>query len=401
MSFKYYYIIRTDDFFAPAGGGQGAIITRDNYEVYFVMYVDNELGAADRKAVERFVQQNPDLEEELVMLQQSVLRPDDNVVFEQKELLFKGAATAILINELNYEEYFVLYGDDELTNEEKDKVEQFVYKHPQYQAEFELIQQVKLVPDKALTFPDKTYLYRTEEDDSRVIAFPWWRLSAAAVALLVIGSLAWYISAQHSGNNVAGRGGEPNREQGIEPQLAQHDNTKAAISNTTRDKSAVAGNSSVVSETPALTPTVAATQADKTTAQSNLKKNLSKGSNIQRPSYVKQESDQQPETPAGIEEKTFTPKPVYVALRNTNEPVVKSSLIKHTFNEPLAINTEAERPNNENDQLQHDAILTASINKTPLRGFFRKVSRVVDKVTNSDDNGKGAIRIANLEFALK
>ena len=208
MSFNYYYIIRTDDFSASAGGGQGAIITRDNYEMYFVMYVDNELSAADRKAVERFVQQNPDLEEELVMLQQSVLRADDNIVFEQKELLFKDSDTAVLINEHNCEEYFVLYGDDELTNEEKEKVEQFVYKHPQYQAEFELIQQVKLVPDKALTFPDKTYLYRTEEDDSRVIAFPWWRFSAAAVALLVIGSLAWYISAQHAGTEVAGKDGE-------------------------------------------------------------------------------------------------------------------------------------------------------------------------------------------------
>jgi hypothetical protein len=199
MSFNCYYI-RTADFNSPNGGSQGVVITRDNYEVFFVMYIDDELNATEREAVEQFVQQNPDLEEELVMLQQSVLRPDDSIVFEQKETLFKNS-TASAINEENCEEYFVLYGDDELTNEEKDKVELFVYKHPQYQADFELIQQVKLVPDNTLTFPDKTYLYRSEEDDAPVIAFPWWRFAAAAVALLIIGGGAFYLSTHLGANN--------------------------------------------------------------------------------------------------------------------------------------------------------------------------------------------------------
>jgi len=391
MSFNYYYIIRSDAFFAPAGGGQGAIITRDNYEVYFVMYVDNELSTGDRKAVERFVQQNPDLEEELVMLQQSVLRADDNIVFEQKELLFKDAASAIQINQQNYEEYFVLYGDDELTNEEKDKVEQFVYKHPQYQAEFELIQQVKLVPDKALTFPDKTYLYRTEEDDSRIIAFPWWRLSAAAVALLVIGSMAWYISAQYNGTEVASTEGE------TKPTLKTIMPLPGNINKTNPIPDLIEMPQAIFDS---LYPQL---KEDRNIAKSDRrKKNILKESNIQQSSYVKQESKQQPEEPIGHEEKTFTPKPVFVVLDNTNaKPDVKSSLIKRAINEPLAVNTVAETPDNENDQSQHNAILTASINKTPLRGFFRKVSRVVDKVTNPKDNGNGAIRIANLEFALK
>src|ERR1044072_1397089 len=160
MSFNFYHI-RTDDFSAHAGGGHGVVINRDNYEAYFVMYVDDELSAMERKAVEQFIEQNPDLEEEMVMLQQSVLKADDHIVFEQKELLFKDPSHT-QINEQNCDEYFVLYGDDELTNAEKEKVEQFVYNHPQYQAEFELIQQIKLVPDNALSFPDKSYL-RSEE----------------------------------------------------------------------------------------------------------------------------------------------------------------------------------------------------------------------------------------------
>ena len=131
MSFNYYYI-RTHDFSSQSGGGSGEGITRDNYEAYFVMYIDDELSPADRKAVERFLLQNPDLEEEMIMLQQSVLRADEQIIFEDKDILYKGAAALTPINEQNCEEYFVLYGDDELTNAEKDIVEQFVYRHPQY-----------------------------------------------------------------------------------------------------------------------------------------------------------------------------------------------------------------------------------------------------------------------------
>lgn len=391
MSFNYYYI-RTDDFAAHTGGG-APIITRENYEVYFVMYVDNELGAAERNAVERFLQQNPDLEEELVMLQQSVLRPDEQIVFEQKELLFKNANAAIQINEQNCSEYFVLYGDDELTNKEKDLVEQFVYKHPQFQAEFELIQQVKLVPDKSLTFPDKTYLYRTEEDDSRVVAFPWWRLSAAAIALLVIGSLAWYLSTQNNDIEVAGKNGETKPAQKvITPPQVDPTNKANPIPDLV-----------TVPDTQVHNHSVTVTNDDHPiTDNNNRKKNISKDSNIQQPVYVQHKSEQQPEGPAGDNEKTFSPKPVYVAVDNTNEqPVVKSGIMKRTISEPLAVNTVAKNPEDENDPSQHDAILTASINKTPLRGFFRKVSRVVDKVTNPNDNGNGGIRIANLEIALK
>jgi hypothetical protein len=393
MSFNYYYI-RSDDFPAHAGGGEGTEITRANYEVYFVMYVDNELSAADRKAVERFVEQNPDLEEELVMLQQSVLRADEHIVFEQKELLFKDVA-AMQINEQNYEEYFVLYGDDELTNEEKDKVERFVYKHPQYQAEFELIQQVKLVPDNTLTFPDKTYLYRTEEDDSKVIAFPWWRLSAAAIAILVIGSLAWYISTQNGPTEeVAGVTEQQNTGKKTPPQQVQPDNT--ATNSTTANK-----DIAIVEKPVSDNPKAGIDQPDKTTAPSNRKKNISTGSNIQQPSYVQHKSNQQPVQDPDNNDIAYKAKPVNVVLDNTNEqPVVKSGIIKRTINEPLAINTVAEKPEDETDK-SPTYVLNTSIKKTPLRGLFRKVSRVVDKVTSTDENGHGGVRIANLEFALK
>ena len=78
------------------------MITRYNYEEYFLLYVDNELSAAERKAVEEFVQQNPDLGDDLNMLQQSVLKPENNIRFENKELLLKQTEEDNLINLTNY-----------------------------------------------------------------------------------------------------------------------------------------------------------------------------------------------------------------------------------------------------------------------------------------------------------
>ncbi len=376
MSFNCYHI-RTADFNFPTGGGQEVEITRNNYEAYFVMYVDEELNAGERLAVEQFIQQNPDLEEELVMLQQSVLRPDEAIVFDEKENLFRHT-TGIDINEDNYEEYFVLYGDDELTNEEKDQVEQFVYKHPQYQANFELIQQVKLVPDNALAFPDKSYLYRTEEDDTRVIAFPWWRISAAAMAILTIGMVYVYVSTRF----VA-------------------DKNMVIVTPPTK--------ATVKPPIPSQAEVVAAPQQidnnDETIVKSALPKNISKPGNKIPVPYVQQvvKQQQQPEVvPAGDNEKSLSARSVDVAIRKTYErPEVESTVINNSVSQPIALNTAAAVQSIEEPDHSQTAVLTASVNKTPLRGFFRKVSRVVDKVTSPDDNGKGGIRIANLEFAIK
>jgi hypothetical protein len=65
------------------------MITRHHYEEYFLLYVDNELSPAERHSVETFVEENPDLLEELDALRQCKLVPEHEVSFGSLEPLLK------------------------------------------------------------------------------------------------------------------------------------------------------------------------------------------------------------------------------------------------------------------------------------------------------------------------
>ena len=167
------------------------IINRHNYEEFFLLYVDHELSAGDRRAVESFIRENSDLEEELVMLQQSKLKPDHTIFFDNKKSLLKQSSGNALINEMNYEEFFVLYVDGELSEEEKTEVEKFIFQYPHLRMEMDLLKQTSLQPDLDIVFEKKEILFRHEEKRAEKTILPWFRFSAAAVVLLVAGWLVF------------------------------------------------------------------------------------------------------------------------------------------------------------------------------------------------------------------
>jgi hypothetical protein len=62
-------------------------INRNNYENFFLLYLDRELNQTDKLAVEKFLSENSDLQKEFTLLQQTILIPEQ-ITFEPKELLF-------------------------------------------------------------------------------------------------------------------------------------------------------------------------------------------------------------------------------------------------------------------------------------------------------------------------
>ncbi len=96
-------------------------INRDNYEAYFIDYLEGNL---DEKLVDdflEFLQQNPDLKEELAMFKSVSLEPEE-IKFNKKELLYK--------NKFDSEDVFnntsVAFMEGDLTDGEKEQFAKYL-----------------------------------------------------------------------------------------------------------------------------------------------------------------------------------------------------------------------------------------------------------------------------------
>lgn len=150
----------------------------NNYEEYFLLYIDNELSAQERTAVEMFLKENEEFKREFELLKSTVLAPEVKINLSDKSFLFRKEPK--WINENNYEEIFVLYHDGELSQSQIIETDRFLELHPELTGEFILLGKVKLEPEKGIIFGDKKSLYRKEKH-GRVIPLIMWRSMAAAV----------------------------------------------------------------------------------------------------------------------------------------------------------------------------------------------------------------------------
>jgi len=158
------------------------IINRHNYEECFILYWDNELSASQKQAVENFIKENQDLQEEFNILGQTRFAPDSNVQLEKKEFLLNNS----FINITNYEEQLLNYIDDEVTADQRKEIERFAGQYSTVKQELTLLQKTKLQPEAEVVFPDKSILYRREEK-VRVISMTWFRVAVAAAIILIAG----------------------------------------------------------------------------------------------------------------------------------------------------------------------------------------------------------------------
>lgn len=353
-------------------------IDRNNYEEFFILYLDNELSASDRQQVEEFANANADLKAELELLLQSKLMPETAITFDGKAALMKNeeeiaGETATML----------LYVDDEMDLTQKKSFEEWVAQHPDAKKELSLFQQTRLQPEHII-FPDKQSLYRKEEH--RVVAIRWWRMAAAAVLLLGVSTTAYMFNQKRAENQLAN-----NVEPKKESVLAQ--NSKGIQTNNTSSTTAQldaigqpadrtdSGNIKEVNGTEA-------GDATKNNASSTLFQNGS----AQPEKQLSASSGATTQTTGGAVETNIPASD----QESTQVVITKRDDLSKSLESSLAIN---------NDKLGADPSLTINkqINPLPavtqeedqpldimnepgkknrLRGFFRKITRTFEKTTN-------------------
>ena len=134
-------------------------INRDNYEVYFLDYLEGRLSPEMMEEVQLFVLQNPDLRNFLDEFDAISLVADQDVVFEKKSNLKKNQVFATSqVNELNYEEYLVNEAEGLLNNEELAAIEEFISINPQFELDRKLFALAHLSVDDTIVFEAKESL---------------------------------------------------------------------------------------------------------------------------------------------------------------------------------------------------------------------------------------------------
>ncbi len=354
-------------------------INRHNYEEFFLLYVDNELSAVERNAVELFVQNNADLKAELNLLQQTVYKADATV-FENKEALLKDEFAALQQN-------LLCYIDDELNTADKLIVEKLLKSDSNAATELALLQQTKLQPDTAIVFAHKNLLYKKE--GGKVIGLPWRRIAAAAI-LLGFGTWAMVAALNKKEDEI----------------IAITTNTPAVTAppdNTTINPALEAPQKSIAEIVPEKNDVITATSSPKKNVPENsvqqkensiatVKENKKPDNNLPKPDYEKIN------TPRSNQNVIASVTPVITATDKINSgnktPVVVNS--NSAIDEPVngyALTTNFAQSEDEEN------FTTADKKKTRLGGFFRKVKRVVERNTNIK-TGNG-IMVAGFDIAIK
>ncbi len=157
-------------------------ITRENYESFFLDYLEGSLDSSRMEEMHVFLERNPDLKAEMEEFEQVYL-PADTILFPEKEQLKKNAAHWEDMDEQSFDHLYIAKLEGDLRPDEEKALDQLLLKQPQRRKELELYFKTKLKPLPVI-FPDKLILKR-KTSVFRQKSF-WYSMSAAASIMLIL-----------------------------------------------------------------------------------------------------------------------------------------------------------------------------------------------------------------------
>ena len=376
-------------------------INLDNYESFFLMYVDNELSATERKSVDEFLGEYPYLQEEMNLLKETVLAA------EPTDFAFKAGLLKPVMSEETLQENLLLHLDHELTGSAKQDLENRLLSDDKLQQEWSLLKKTQLDPAETILFPGINSLYRHEKGRLVIGKFARWAVAAALIA----GGFFIGITLR-------------NKQSIDATELAGNDSIKAGTKQVDNNNTGLAKGIKKQSKVDTVElPTVA--EKENIVAENNYKAeqlptiNKNKSNQPVKPlDLAANNLKQQPKEKAVVEDEIAPGiEPVLKGhdIAKINRPLVneaanntpliasgpKSGMQKDANTQPVE-NLFAKHASVEADEDNSDDHIfmmeEEKLSRTKAAGFLKKIKRTVERTTKIKP---GSLKIAGFEFAVK
>lgn len=157
-------------------------INRNNYEAYFIDYLE---GTLDERLVDQFlefIKLNPDLKEELALFETVSAVPEE-ISYTKKERLYKEKYDS----EKEFDNAAVAKLEGDLSENDKFEFDLYLAEHPEKKQEAALFAHTKLIADESVVFAKKNKLYH--KPLGKTILLWSGRVAAVLVLALVVFSL--------------------------------------------------------------------------------------------------------------------------------------------------------------------------------------------------------------------
>ena len=129
-------------------------INRDNYEEFFIDYIEGELNAEENLALQSFLALNPDLQDELDEM------CDFDFTLESADFNANKPALKDIPFQTNFDDFCIALIENDLNTYDKKSFEEFVAENPDKQVDLDLYFKTKLKADTTLIYKDKKGLKR-------------------------------------------------------------------------------------------------------------------------------------------------------------------------------------------------------------------------------------------------
>ncbi len=270
------------------------------------------------------------------------------------------------INRHTYEEYFLLYTDEELNAEERAAVEKFVEEHPELKEELEILGQSVFIPDENIVFGNKEVLYKEEKDRAAVVFFGWRKIAAAAAVLLFLSGGWLYLNKKTpaAGHEIV--------------------KTRPAPQPSTRNQQAQTARDTKSTQIPvAEQPLIVKVSSNKNKKNNPAKRLMQKHALKNTAGEQVANNDKKPDEAIALRE---TPDIVH-DVATVNNPKGKINIPVQgrdiASSEPIPVQTTIHYADEENLSGDNKIYFanTSFSKKNNLRVVFRKASRIIDRIT--------------------